>query len=117
MPRMLLMLRLVPFMLMLLLSVVLRVLLSVLLVRVLVCRGRRQAPQPEEHMPRERGHFPASLGWHSGQYDSTFSLRNLSPYINKATLISPLVCPPRERYSIAPAARAHAGAPRPASPG
>ena len=47
-PRMLLMLRLVPFMLMLLLSVVLRVLLSVLLVRVLVCRGRRQAPQPEE---------------------------------------------------------------------
>ena len=36
--------RLVPRMLLMLLSVVLRV----LLVRVLVCRGRRQAPQPEQ---------------------------------------------------------------------
>lgn len=42
-----------PLVLMLL-SVVLRV-----LVRVLVCRGRRKAPQPEEQMPRtmKRGHF------------------------------------------------------------
>ena len=41
-----------------LLSVVLRV-----LVRVLVCRGRRKAPQPEEQMPRDkRGHFQQVWG-------------------------------------------------------
>lgn len=41
-----------------LLSVVLRV-----LVRVLVCRGRRKAPQPEQQMPRDkRGHFQQVWG-------------------------------------------------------